>query len=142
VDLAGLEFMDISGARSLAAVVRVITPRLAGLRSCRPPVRRVLELLGLDVSALSVDSARDFETRELIARSREISAYLASGVSNAGKVLDDLADSYAQIASQRESHGQLDDAKRLRARSQATREHAKRLQGDGISGDTGTSATE
>jgi len=90
VDLAGLEFMDVSGARSLAAVVRVITPRLAGLRSCRPPVRRVLELLGLDVDALSVDSARDFETRELIARSREISAYLASGVSNAGKVLDDL----------------------------------------------------
>jgi len=95
VDLAGLEFMDVSGARSLAAVVRVITPRLAGLRSCRPPVRRVLELLGLDVDALSVDSARDFETRELIARSREISAYLASGVSNAGKVLDDLAGSYA-----------------------------------------------
>jgi anti-anti-sigma factor len=142
VDLAGLEFMDISGARSLAAVVRAITPRLAGLRSCRPPVRRILELLGLDVTALSVDSARDFETRELIARSREISAYLASGVSNAGKVLDDLADSYARIASQRESRGQLDDAERLRARSQATREHAKRLQGDGISGDTGTSATE
>jgi anti-anti-sigma factor len=143
VDLAGLEFMDVSGARSLAAVVRVITPRLAGLRSCRPPVRRVLELLGLDVSALSVDSARDFETRELIARSREISAYLASGVSNAGKVLDDLADSYARIASQRESHGgYLGDAERLWARSQATREHAKRLQGDGIGGDTGPSATE
>jgi anti-anti-sigma factor len=142
VDLAGLEFMDVSGARSLAAVVRVITPRLAGLRSCRPPVRRVLELLGLDVDALSVDSARDFETRELIARSREISAYLASGVSNAGKVLDDLAGSYALIASQRENHGRLDSAERLRARSQATREHAKRLQGNGFSGSTGTSAAE
>ena len=115
---------------------------MAGLRSCRPPLRRVLELLGLDVDALSVDSARDFETRELIARSREISAYLASGVSNVGKVLDDLADSYARIASQRENHGLLDDAERLRARSQATRERAKRLQGNGFSGDTGTSATE
>lgn len=136
VDLSGLEFMDVSGARSLAAVIRVITPRLAGLRSCRPPVRRVLELLGLDVDSLSVGAARDFETRELIARSREISAYLANGVSNAGKVLDGLADSYAQMACQRQSRGQFGDAERLRARSQATREHARRLREDGISGST------
>jgi anti-anti-sigma factor len=138
VDLSGLEFMDVSGARSLAAVIRVITPRRAGLRSCRPPVRRVLELLGLDVDGLSVGMARDFEARELIARSREISAYLASGANSAGKVLDDLAGSYAHMACQRQSRGQFGDAERLRARSRATREHAKRLQEDGISGSTDT----
>lgn len=51
VDLSFLDFLDCAGARALEAVVRAIPPwRLTEVRGIRPPVARLLELIGMDLS--------------------------------------------------------------------------------------------
>jgi hypothetical protein len=62
LDLSGLRFIDCCGARALAAVTRAV-PRDCPVivRAVRPGVRRVLELLGLD---LQRQPRRDGPARE------------------------------------------------------------------------------
>jgi anti-sigma B factor antagonist len=53
LDLSGLRFIDCSGARALGAVARSAPGRPPVIvRSVRPPVRRVLDLMGLDLDLL------------------------------------------------------------------------------------------
>lgn len=50
IDLSFLDFIDCAGAHALEAVVRAIPPwQLTEVRGIRPPVARLLELIGMDL---------------------------------------------------------------------------------------------
>jgi anti-anti-sigma factor len=53
MDLSGLRFIDCGGARALAALIRSAPPRCpVVVRSARPAVRRVLDLMCMDLDLM------------------------------------------------------------------------------------------
>jgi anti-anti-sigma factor len=56
MDLSGLRFIDCGGARALAALIRSAPPRCpVVVRSARPAVRRVLDLMCMDLDLIGLD---------------------------------------------------------------------------------------
>ena len=74
VDLSFLDFLDCVGAHALEAVVRAVPPwRLTEVRGVQPPVARLLELIGMDLSVAPRhrELAVSLRGQELLAQARE-----------------------------------------------------------------------
>lgn len=126
VDLSLLDFADARGARTLAAVLGGIPPwRLVAVSGIRRPVSRVLDLLGIELSAPAGDGLLpSVRVREVIsqavvtrARSREVMMVTST-------VMARLATTYAELAAARERRAQHADAtaERMQALSGTARE--------------------
>jgi anti-sigma B factor antagonist len=114
VDLSGLRFIDCSGARALGAVARPEPGRPpVVVRSVRPPVRRVLELMGLELDLLgpnldlmSVDlnpraaaaAAADSQTGKLVRQLRMARFYAEQAIADSRQAANSLAATEDRIA--------------------------------------------
>lgn len=118
VDLSLLDFADARAARTLAAVLGGI-PRwqLVAVSGIRPPVSRVLDLLGIELSApAGAERLPSIRVREMIsqalvtrARSREVMMVTST-------VMARLATTYAELAAARQRRAQHADATAERMR--------------------------
>lgn len=62
VDLSLLDFIDCAGARTLAAVLDTMLPdRLVDVRGIRRPVRRLVNVIGLDLKRQVLELRTDGE---------------------------------------------------------------------------------
>ena len=130
VDLSLLTFVDCAGARLLAAVLECVpSRRMVDVSGIRPPVRRVLDLMGLDlpgrapVACPASELVAPSRGQQLIsqadmARWRSRTLMLETGV-----VMARLATTYAEIAAARERRGAREDgtAERMQALSDTAR---------------------
>jgi anti-sigma B factor antagonist len=105
VDLSGLRFIDCSGARALAAVASSPLGRCpVVLRSVRPAVHRVLDLMGLDLVGPSLDlmspdpqplgvsdTAADSPTGELVRQLRLARSHSEQAIADCRRVAGDIA---------------------------------------------------
>lgn len=119
VELSGLQFIDCSGARALAAVIGTIPAwQLTEVQGCTPLVRRVLELLGLDLMRSSaVDGKRPEPSgrpgwrpgplasgspvRELMEHAEAVNAAIRETLLQTSAVTARLAATYDEIAASR-----------------------------------------
>ncbi len=129
VDLSGLAFVDAAGARALAAVVRAVPAgQLAGVRSCQPPVRHALDMLGLRLDAASAltGTARARGTRELADRVRQARFHARAAAYDASLAMDMITDTSRRLARthrrtiRAQQHGRLLVARSRAARMSAT----------------------
>lgn len=112
IDLPGLTFIDAGGARALATVIRTFS---AAVRSCPPPVRQTLDLLGLPPWYLSAGNST-------VPRSDACEAKLGARL-----LLDQLRDTCIRLASTLERSDLVrEQGRRTAASSRAAREHLMR----------------
>ena len=114
-DLSGLTFIDVGGGRALAAVIRTLPAGRAGvIRFCPQHIRRVLDLLELQMSYLSAGDdlhprplrplsawnriARDYEPGELVNRVRRARLHASETKLDASGMLAMLADTSIRLA--------------------------------------------
>jgi anti-sigma B factor antagonist len=114
LDLSGLKFIDCSGARALAAVARWEPGRSAVVvRSVRPPVRRVLDLMGLDLDLLGpnldllsldldpragAEAVADSQTGMLVRRLQLARSHAEKAIADSRQAAQSLAATEDQIA--------------------------------------------
>lgn len=145
VDLSGLGFADCSGVRALAAVARSQPGRCSVVvRSARPAVRRVLDLLGVDLDLLgpnldlmslglprrgTADAAASSPTGELARQLRMAESESVRAISDSCRVAGNLAATEDRMAvTLRRLAAQRPTASdRLATLSQSAREQAVRL---------------
>lgn len=130
VDLSLLDFLDCTGARTLAAVIRAV-PRwqLTEVRGIRPPVARLLELIGIDLSVLPGHGNLSARGQELLVRSRETRAQSQEVLLESGAAMARLAATYTWLAATTQRCAEQEDARaaRLRTLSDTARDLATRF---------------
>lgn len=132
VDLSMLEFLDCAGARRLAAVLRAIPSwRLVGVSGIQAPVRRVLDLIHLDLNdlalATTVSGGPVLSPRgqELISRSHTALRQSREMLLETSGVMARLATTYGEIALARQQRAaQEHRAEHLQALSDVARDLA------------------
>ncbi|MBV9206103.1 MAG: STAS domain-containing protein [Actinobacteria bacterium] len=145
LDLSGLRFADCAGARALAAVARAQPGRCpVVVRSVRPAVRRVLDLMAVDVDLLgpqlelmSLDvpwrggarAVAGSPTGELVWRLRAARSHSEQAIADCRRVAESLAETedkmaatLLQLAARRPRR-----SRQLATLSQAAREQAVRM---------------
>lgn len=141
VDLSFLDFVDCAGARMLAAVLDVIpASRLVDVSGIRPRVRRVLDLVGLDIGpplalrrdvVVSSQRGRKILSEVDTARWRSRALMLETSA-----VMARLASTYAEIAARGERRGgqQRAAAEQMQALSVAARDLSSRYRQRAMAG--------
>jgi anti-anti-sigma factor len=131
LDLSGLTFIDVRGARALAAVMcPVPAARRPVVRSCAPHVRLVLDMLDLPFSYLPADylpaysrTAPPSATRDLVKRVQQARLNAGDAKLSASRVLARLTDTSIRLASTRERTGLiLEQGQQTLASTRAARE--------------------
>ncbi len=105
VDLSFVDFIDAAGARVLQAVLDAVPPwRLTGVSGIQPAVARLLELIGMDLSAPAglSEVALSCRGRQLLAQAHEIRCQSQEVLLEASAAMARLATTYAELAAARE----------------------------------------
>lgn len=114
VDLSLLDFLDCAGAHALVAVLRAIPPwRLTEVRGIQPPVARLLELLGMDLSVppWRHELTLSLRGQELLAQARETRTQSQAVLLETSAAMSRLATTYAELAEVRQRRAQHEQAK-------------------------------
>ena len=135
VDLSILDFMDCAGARTLAAVLDTIPSwRLVDVSGIRPPVKRLLDLMGLDLAGrcLALPPGRELALsprgQEVISQAHTALWHSRAMMLETSAVMARLAATYAEMAYARERRATREDAKaeRMQALSDTARDLSAR----------------
>lgn len=132
VDLSFLDFLDCTGARALAAMVRSVPAwRVTEVRGIQPPVARLLELTRTNLSAAPRrgEPLRSVRGQELMARAAVIRAQSQEVLLETSAAMDRLATTCAGLALVQQRHAEQEEARtaRMQTLSETARDLADRF---------------